>query len=172
MSEERKAISLIKTKDKETAVDNKNARIKYPIYDREVSQRDLKEDKMPVDFKSETPVNSKPVKYNESSLNSYYKHYNRGEVLKPNSKVSSKSIRRKYILPIASTVLLILISMLLSSIHYESYFQYPILVLLKFIEVLIKLTIKLSWILIVLQCISDGFKIFITSFKNLYNKKE
>ena len=75
MSEERKAISLIKTKDKETVADNKNARIKYPIYDREVNKCDLKEDKMPVDFKSETPVNSKPVKYNESSLDSHYKHY-------------------------------------------------------------------------------------------------
>ena len=170
MSEERKAISLIKTKDKETAVDNKNARIKYPIYDREVNQCDLKEDKMPVDFKSETPVNSKPVKYNELSLRSYYKHYNERDALKNNRKSSCKSILCKYLMPIASTVLLILISMLLSSIHYESYFHYPIL--LKFIEVLIKLTINLSWILILLQCVSDVFNTLITSFKNLYNKGE
>lgn len=172
MSEERKAISLIKTKDKETAVDNKNARIKYPIYGREVNQCDLKEDKMPVDFKSETPVNSKPVKYNESSLRSYYKHYNERDALKNNRKSSCKSILCKYLVSMASTTLLLIISMSFSSIHYENYFQYPISILLKFIEVLIKLTIKLVWILIALQCVSDVFNTLITSFKNLYNKGE
>ena len=145
---------------------------KYPIYDHEVSKCELKEDKMPVDFKFETPVNSKQVKYNESSLRSYYKHHNERDALKNNRKSSCKSILCKYLMSMASTTLLLIISMSFSSIHYENYFQYPISILLKFIEVLIKITIKLFWILIALQCVSDVFNTLITSFKNLYNKGE